>query len=568
MNLTRYLVMGIFPLPVLVLFCACGSLPKSKSSGDPAPMVEDKQAVADEEDDAALNAKAQAHAHYGASVIHDLNGEGEQALQDLEEAVKLDPENESLVMETTRRMLQARQPERALAVIQQATQANPDSGLFYARMAGIQAQLGKNEEALESGRKAIEKAPDLLVAYQQLCFGYLQAKRETDAIALLDKAAARPSLTAEFLVNLAELYITISVQSSTAREEARGKALAVLDRAEKLHPASLPLRLAMADHLNALGESRRAAPIYLGALKEIPEGSNLRERVHARLGEIYLRNEDHKAAAEQLRAMLKADPTNWLPYYYLGAIAMEDKKPAEAVEVFSKALLLRPDFEQVYYDLANAQISAGKAGDALSTLDQARKKFLGSFLLEYLSGVAFSQQKAYKQARQRYTAAEVIARANEPKRLNEHFYFQAAAACERDGDYAEAEKYFNLCLEQAPDFPEALNYLGYMWVERGVNLEKAREMIEKAVKAEPDNEAFLDSLGWVLFKLNRPQEALAALLKSVSAAKEPDATIFDHLGDVQQALGKREDAVKSWRRSLELEDSEAVRKKVQGTGTP
>jgi tetratricopeptide (TPR) repeat protein len=294
----------------------------------------------------------------------------------------------------------------------------------------------------------------------------------------------------------------------------------------------------------------------------------LRERIHARLTDIYLRNEDHQAAAEQLKAIMRADPTNPQIYYYLGSIAMEDKKPADAAEYFSKTVLLLPEFEQAYYDLANAQISVRKAGDALATLGQARRKFSASFLMEYLSGIAFSQQKAYKQARQHYTAAEAMAQAGESKRLNQYFYFQAGAANERDGEFEQAEKYFNKALELAPDFAEALNYLGYMWVERGVNLEKARVMIEKAVKTEPENDAFLDSLGWVLFKLNQPQEALAALLKAVDHAEEPDPTMYDHLGDVYQALGQRDKALESWRKSFSLEANEGVRKKFEGSEKP
>jgi tetratricopeptide (TPR) repeat protein len=107
-----------------------------------------------------------------------------------------------------------------------------------------------------------------------------------------------------------------------------------------------------------------------------------------------------------------------------------------------------------------------------------------------------------------------------------------------------------------------------MWAERGVNLEKALEMIEKAVKAEPENDAFLDSLGWILFKLNQPQEALAALLKAVKHAEEPDPTMYDHLGDVYQALGQRDKALESWRKSFSLEAKEAVRKKFEGSEKP
>jgi tetratricopeptide (TPR) repeat protein len=116
-----------------------------------------------------------------------------------------------------------------------------------------------------------------------------------------------------------------------------------------------------------------------------------------------------------------------------------------------------------------------------------------------------------------------------------------------------------------PDFDEALNHLGYMWAERGINLQIARDMIERAVKAEPENPAYLDSLGWVLFQLKKPAEALPPLQKAVELLKEPDATVFDHLGDVLKALGRLPEAREAWQKSLAVEPSEAVKRKLEET---
>src|SRR5262249_41067782 len=152
-------------------------------------------------------------------------------------------------------------------------------------------------------------------------------------------------------------------------------------------------------------------------------------------------------------------------------------------------------------------------------------------------------------------------------RLNEDFFFQIGAAYERTGDLATAEQYFDKCLRLAPDSAEAQNYLGYMWAEHGIKLEQARELIEKAVKKEPKNGAYLDSLGWVLFKLNQPQKALDYELKAVELTEEPDATVFDHLGDIYSALSQHEKAREAWTKALSLEPTDALRKKLEGNAT-
>src|SRR5205814_10081959 len=188
-----------------------------------------------------------------------------------------------------------------------------------------------------------------------------------------------------------------------------------------------------------------------------------------------------------------------------------------------------------------------------ATLQKPRHRFHKNLHHESLNPLAFSHQKAYTDAIQHYTAAEVVAKDDAPKRLNEVFYFEVGAAYERKGDPEQAEKYFEKCLQLAPDFTEALNYMGYMWAERGIKLEKARELIEKALKTEPKNAAYLDSLGWVLFKAGQPKEALGYVLKAAELSEKPDATVFDHLGDVYAALHQVEKAREAWHKSLSLE---------------
>jgi tetratricopeptide (TPR) repeat protein len=199
----------------------------------------------------------------------------------------------------------------------------------------------------------------------------------------------------------------------------------------------------------------------------------------------------------------------------------------------------------------------------LETLAKAQKKFPENYTLELCTALAYGRKKDYKHSVEHYTAAEVIAKATAPERLDDQFYFQLGAAYERLGNYQQAEQYFEKSLKLAPDSAETQNYLGYMWAEHDTKLDQARELIEKAVKAEPKNAAFLDSLGWVLFKLHQPKEALDYTLKAVELSEEPDATLYDHLGDIYAALNETQKAKDAWARSLGLEKNEVIQKKLE-----
>jgi tetratricopeptide (TPR) repeat protein len=505
--------------------------------------------------------RASAHAHYSAAVILEMNGETTEAGEEYLKAAALDPSDESLVLEVATKFLQAKQNDKALEVLNKA--AGPSaSGQIYARMAFAYSRSGKTEPAIAAARTAIKKSPDLLEGYRNLFLAYSQAKQPRAALQALDDAAARPVKDPAYLVDLAELYIGLSLEAPSLKDVTRSRSIAVLKRAEKLNPANPVVRLKLADGFNLAGETAEAAKLYVELQKRSPNLPGLSERLRANLADIYLRSNDHKLAAEQLEAILRDDPTVSQAYFFLGRIALEDKKPEVAAEHFKKLLLLTPNFEPAYYLLAMAQINTGKASDALQTLDKARNQFAQNFAMEFWTGMAYSREKSYNEALRHFTAAEVFAQATDPKQLDDGFYFQLGAVCERKGDYEQAEKYFEKSLRLAPDSSETMNYLGYMWAEHGMKLDRARDLIEKAVKAEPSNAAYLDSLAWVLYKLNKPKEALPQALKAIQLSEEPDPTVFDHLGDIYAALNEMAKAREAWQKSLSLEANDEVKKKL------
>lgn len=141
--------------------------------------------------------------------------------------------------------------------------------------------------------------------------------------------------------------------------------------------------------------------------------------------------------------------------------------------------------------------------------------------------------------------------------------FSLGVASERLGRHAEAESAFQRVLELDPDDSRTLNYLGYMWADRGVNLDRALELIRRAVALEPDNGAYVDSLGWAYFRLGRLTEARRHLEEAARLLPE-DATILEHLGDLYVALEIPEKAREIYRRALDMDDEnvEGLRRKL------
>ena len=137
--------------------------------------------------------------------------------------------------------------------------------------------------------------------------------------------------------------------------------------------------------------------------------------------------------------------------------------------------------------------------------------------------------------------------------------FWLGQAHERIGETDQAAVYFREVLRIRPDDSTAMNYLGYMWAEVGINLEEALRLIRRAVEIEPDNGSYVDSLGWAQFKLGRFEEARENLERASSLTPD-NATILEHLGDVYMELGEPELAESAYERAVELEDDENLEK--------
>jgi len=554
------LLLRAFPLLLASLVLATGCRTTSSSDG-----VSEKNERAEETQ---LERRAVGQAHFAAAVVQQLNDQPAAAAEEFYRAAKTNPTDADLLLEVSTRLIEGKQYQKASEVLNWAAALSDAPNVVFVRQGFVYAQLGQLDKSVQANRIAVSKMPRFLPVRQNLYFTYLQSKQPDAALKVLDEAAAEPGTDAEYQVNLAELYVNYGRQFPEKRAQVNGQALALLNRAKTRTPLDIALQLKLADELILVGDKEGAVKFYMEVINQHDASLALKEVLRAKLVDIFLRDKDNRRAIEQLNAILADNPGNPSALYFLGSIAFDEKRWDDAIENFQKALLFNPNFEQAQYDLASAQLAANRGDDAVKTMVEARKNFPGKFIGEYLLGLAYHEQKQYGAALKCLLAAEAIAQSKETNRLNTALYFQLGATSERSGDMAQAEKYFEKSISLSPTNAEALNYLGYMWAEKGVKLEQAKDLIQSALKIEPDNAAFLDSPGWVCFRQGQAQEAVSALLRAVATADEPDATIYDHLGDAYAAAKDMDKAREAWAKSLSIDATEAVKKKLEAAKTP
>jgi len=148
---------------------------------------------------------------------------------------------------------------------------------------------------------------------------------------------------------------------------------------------------------------------------------------------------------------------------------------------------------------------------------------------------------------------------------DEGFYLWLGGLIEERNVFEETERFFIDAAAVHAGSSEIKNYLAYLWAEKGVRLDDANRLMNEALADEPDNGAFLDTKGWILFKSGRVFDALQFLLRAAERDKD-EPVILDHVGDVLKAAGRENEAITFWTRSHQLDPLPAVAEKLRACG--
>ena len=293
-----------------------------------------------------------------------------------------------------------------------------------------------------------------------------------------------------------------------------------------------------------------------GVLQDVYRRRAAAEDAGFRIGEA-----DYNISLAMARLALYLDPTFDDARRFIGSILNLYGDHENAIAALSLVRPSSPYFEQAQIEIAGAREAMGETDAAISTLQKTIRTHPESKDARLTLAALYASKDRHKE-----TAAimdEVIADLpDDPRPTAWRYYITRAAALIEVDEWKRAEADLERAVEIAPDEATALNYLGYSWAERGENLEKAFDLIERAVALEPTSGAIIDSLGWAHYQLGNYNDAVKHLERAASL--EPsDPTITDHLGDVYWRLGRSLEARYQWQRVLELEPGAELRDAIK-----
>ncbi len=282
------------------------------------------------------------------------------------------------------------------------------------------------------------------------------------------------------------------------------------------------------------------------------------------LGSAGSRQDDELPALIYLRLSLYLRPGDDLTAVTLANLFDEMKQGDQAIAAFRSVPAASPLRGDADIQIALELESIGKSDDAIQRLQDivaARPHDADA-----LSSLAGLQRSAKKYAEAAATYDRAIAAVGIPQRDNWTLFYFRGICFERDKQWPKAEADFKKALELYPEQPLVLNYLGYSWVDQGINLDEAFKMLRRAVELKPNDGYIVDSLGWAHFKLGQFPEAAQTLERAISL-KPADPVLNDHLGDAYWRVNRRTEAHFQWNHARDMgpepEDLPAILKKIE-----
>jgi tetratricopeptide (TPR) repeat protein len=252
----------------------------------------------------------------------------------------------------------------------------------------------------------------------------------------------------------------------------------------------------------------------------------------------------------------KEAPGDWRPCWYLGALAASQHKDSLAGIYFEQVTKLEEHHGDAWWFFGSSLFEQGKYTKLLEAMEQAQKAVPNDFRFYLLEGLALTRMEKQEDAVQPLQKAHIL----NPKDLNT----LSTLALTLDGlhRYQESDSLYEEGLRLDPKSALLLNNYGYSLAERGLQLKRAREMSNQAITTEPDNSAYLDTYGWIFFRLEDYTNAALYIEKSIATGKA-SAVVHEHLGDVYLKLGRKEQAIELWKKALEMDSkNEAVKEKI------
>jgi tetratricopeptide (TPR) repeat protein len=432
------------------------------------------------------------------------------AIHEYKEIIKIDS-NYSAGWFALARLYQTQQPQKAIEIYEKMLSRDSNQVEVLFQCAQLYSSLGRQDEAAAKYRHMLELDPDNKPLQKQLAETYAKGGRLDQAEILLETIIQTDSTDVETVATLADLSLEQK-------------------------------------------QFQKAIDLYEFLLHQGIKNTEIKLRIG--IGFYGLMEHDSTLVPKTIALfedLQKEVPSDWRSYWYLGAIAANQHKDSIAESYFEQVTKLEEHHGDAWWFFGSSLFEQGKYDKLLETMERAQNLFPDDFRFYLLQGLALTRKEKQEEAVKPLEKAYEL----NPKDLNT----LSTLAMTLDGlhRYHQSDSLYEEGLRQDSKSALLLNNYSYSLAERGLQLERALEMAKQAITTEPENAAYLDTYGWIFFRLGKYEDAAVYIKKSLTTGKA-SSVVHEHLGDIYEQLGQKEKALELWKEALEMDSRNEVAK--------
>jgi tetratricopeptide (TPR) repeat protein len=477
--------------------------------------------------------------------LYRVRGDNQKAEDVLRGILAGDPADPAAVEQLAQLLLDQGRGQDAIKLLEDATKTDPKAGLLDL-LGDAYSQLHQAAKAEEVYRQAITLEPDEPSHHRGLAQVLMSEEKFPQALDEYKRLAALDPDDPDNYLRIAEIDRQMHKLDDAEQAIAQAK-----ERA----PGNLEVTYSEAMIYEAQGRYDDAIRVLSGAITSVKSGadpapSNRRTLaiLFEQLGRVYREAGNNTAALNTFNDLAAlGDEEAQRASVLIIDTYRADRDLAHALEAADKAVAKYPQDRDLRITRALLLGDKGEADPAAAQLRELLTHTPQDIEIYLDLSQIYQQSHRFPDAESALAQANQLATRGSDKEMVE---FMLGGVFEQEKKYDQAEDEFKQVLTLNPRNAPALNYYGYMLADRGQRLPEATDLVKRALAEDPQNGAYLDSLGWAYYKQGRLPEAEEALRKAVDHERN-DPTILDHLGDVYFKRGKIDLAVAQWQRALE-----------------
>lgn len=497
--------------------------------------------------------------------------EPERAEKNLKRALELDGTMDEARAGLAYLLLERRKFQEAIAFLEAIVGEPGADRRFLNALADAYEQTGRPADAAKAYDRIISEGGNTLQARRRLAENLFQSRQFTRALQYFRGLAALDTEDSHYPLRIAMIH---------GEREEYEQAWESLEHARRLDPDSVEVQwtaIGMLEAEGRLGEAIQGTSELLESTRKDEYTPNERRRRAAlleRLGVLQRETGSSGEAAATFHEIGELNP-GLRPKIFVQVIETWRRAGdfARAESEAKRAVAEFQDDEMLASLLASVLADRGKTKEAIKVVERASKGSASGIDRLLTMARIYQKGRQFDKAEERIKAANELADSDEARIA---VLFAFGSLYEQAKRFEMSEASFRELLEISPDNAGALNYLGYMFADRGVNLDEAHDLVQRALDLEPDNGAYLDSLGWVYYRQDKLELAAKYIERSLKQY-EDDPVVHTHLGDVYYKQGRIADAKQHWSRGLQewnrsapadrdAEEVESLRRKLSALG--